>query len=562
MKRSKDKFYMKQIFDCISDGEIIATGKIAKEIGLSEKSVRNRLNELSDFLLENKLGEIQRKPRVGIWLEANENQKEEIQKILSDENLQVGNYDPRDRVNETLKVFFNLRPWQTMTTQKLAEKLFLSVPTMLKVLKECEEWLEVYHISLVNERGKGYRLKSEENEYRVALKNLIMMKKPGEEIKENIDYFFSNIDVSAIRKCIIQTENEWDYHFTDESFYEILIYCCIAYKRKELALPLVSDYFPEELKILKKYNEYAFTVAIFEKLEEVFHVHFLIEDVLFLSIQILCSKFIGISDVDVTLSQVKKYDNKLVDFVDRMLKVIRDILDVDLTSDEKVKEKIKKSVPEIDEIKFVSIHDFKIADYEDYDIIISTEERKEKDKRIVVIPNILNETGISTLRAHLDNMNSIMIENATPFSPECFILFSPEFIFTDLEVKTKEECLKIMSQAMEEKHVVTEDFYDSVMDRESKTTTTIGNGVSLPHGSPTAVNESKVGIAILKNPIMWDNEQVQVVFLLAFRLSTRDEISRIQMFYKEYVTLIDSEEKLEKLKSMKSNIELYKYLIQ
>ena len=86
-------------------------------------------------------------------------------------------------------------------------------------------------------------------------------------------------------------------------------------------------------------------------------------------------------------------------------------------------------MPEIDEIKFVSIHDFKIADYEDYDIIISTEERKEKDKRIVVIPNILNETGISTLRAHLDNMNSIMIENATPFSPECFI-----FIFTGIYI--------------------------------------------------------------------------------------------------------------------------------
>ena len=31
---------------------------------------------------------------------------------------------------------------------------------------------------------------------------------------------------------------------------------------------------------------------------------------------------------------------KLVDFVDRMLKVIRDILDVDLTSDEKVKESL------------------------------------------------------------------------------------------------------------------------------------------------------------------------------------------------------------------------------
>lgn len=37
----------------------------------------------------------------------------------------------------------------------------------------------------------------------------------------------------------------------------------------------------EELEILQKYNEYAFTVAIFEKLEEVFHVRFSQEDILF-----------------------------------------------------------------------------------------------------------------------------------------------------------------------------------------------------------------------------------------------------------------------------------------
>lgn len=49
-----------------------------------------------------------------------------------------------------------------------------------------------------------------------------------------------------------------------------------------------------------------------------------------------------------------------------------------------VKEKIKKSVPEIDEIKFVSIHDFKMIDYEDYDIIISTEDRKEKIRELLL----------------------------------------------------------------------------------------------------------------------------------------------------------------------------------
>lgn len=47
-----------------------------------------------------------------------------------------------------------------------------------------------------------------------------------------------------------------------------------------------------------------------------------------------------------------------------------------------VKEKIKKSVPEIDEIKFVSIHDFKIADYEDYDIIIRQKREKKKIREL------------------------------------------------------------------------------------------------------------------------------------------------------------------------------------
>ena len=93
------------------------------------------------------------------------------------------------------------------------------------------------------------------------------------------------------------------------------------------------------------------------------------------------------------------------------------------------------------------------------------------------------------------------------------------------------------------------------------TTTSIGNGVSLPHGSPTEVNESKVAIAILKEPIMWDNELVQIIFLLGFKMITKEEIHRIQLFYKEYVSLIENEEALFMLKNMRSSIEVYKYLI-
>jgi mannitol/fructose-specific phosphotransferase system IIA component (Ntr-type) len=149
-----------------------------------------------------------------------------------------------------------------------------------------------------------------------------------------------------------------------------------------------------------------------------------------------------------------------------------------------------------------------------------------------------------------------------PFSPECCLLFSPELTFVKMKAKTKEEVLETVCNAMKEQGVVTEKFFDTVMERESKTTTTIGNGVSLPHGSPAEVNESKVAIAILDEPIMWDNEPVEMVFLLGFKMITKDEINRIQLFYKEYISLIDTDEKVEILKNMKSNIEVYKYLIQ
>lgn len=53
----------------------------------------------------------------------------------------------------------------------------------------------------------------------------------------------------------------------------------------------------------------------------------------------------------------------------------------------------------------------------------------------------------------------------------------------------------------------------------------------------------------LEEPVIWDDEQIQIVFLLGFKMNTRDEIHRIQLFYKEYVSLIDTEEKIKMLRN-------------
>lgn len=654
MNDAKESYYAREILNCLMNKEIVSIAKVASIIGLSEKSTRNKVIIINEYLKENDLGEISKKPRIGMWLEANDEQKIKIQNFLINKKMINFSYNDAQRVYEILKILFRLYDGEAITTSKLSQKLYLSTPTILKIIKKCKSWLSNYNIKIVNERNRGFYLLCKENEYRVGFKNFLIDKKNKEGIDNLLNHFFTNINVFLIRKSIIETEEEWNYRFTDESFYEILIYCCLAYQRKNTNMSLI--YSNEEIELLQRYNEYPFTVAIFKKIQEKSNVLFSNEDVLFLAVQIMCSKFIGTFKGEEILIQVKKYDNKLIEFVDKMLSVVGNILDTDLISDKKLKEslifhlrptifrirygatqsnslinfikkeyknvfratwvisllfeeyyglqitedevgyivlyiqsslerrkyqynvillsdsnmghaqllseRIKKVIPEINNIEILSIHDFKIYNHKDIDIIITSKNLNIKDNRIININNLLSDNGMAILRNYTDSFNLHICKTINPFSPECFPLFSPELIFIDMKINDKKQLLRYMSKEMEKKGYVTSKFYNSVIKREELTTTSIGNRVSLPHGDQAEVLESKVAISILKNPIIWDDDLVEIVFLLGIKMDTQEEIKRVQLFYKQYVSLVETDEKVMILKKMKSNLDFYKYLIQ
>jgi len=140
-------------------------------------------------------------------------------------------------------------------------------------------------------------------------------------------------------------------------------------------------------------------------------------------------------------------------------------------------------------------------------------------------------------------------------------MLKPELMITNLETGTKEEIIRLLADKLEENGYVSEGYYDSVMEREKATTTAIGNGVSIPHGYSQFVNDSKVCICTLKNPIAWNGELADVIFLLALKMKTVQELKDIQQFYKYFVRLTDTDEKVDILSSISSGGEMYKYLI-
>ncbi|QAS53568.1 fructose-specific PTS transporter subunit EIIC [Halobacillus litoralis] len=92
----------------------------------------------------------------------------------------------------------------------------------------------------------------------------------------------------------------------------------------------------------------------------------------------------------------------------------------------------------------------------------------------------------------------------------------------DLKENKKEDVLWKLSEDLQQKGYVTstEEFYETVLEREKISATGLESGLAIPHGKSSAVKKAGFAVARLENPIAdWESidpdNQVELVFLLA-----------------------------------------------
>ncbi|GGB47051.1 PTS 2-O-a-mannosyl-D-glycerate transporter subunit IIABC [Fictibacillus barbaricus] len=144
-------------------------------------------------------------------------------------------------------------------------------------------------------------------------------------------------------------------------------------------------------------------------------------------------------------------------------------------------------------------------------------------------------------------------------------LTSESLINTNQLFTSKEEVLRylIKQLATEGKIQSEEDFYQTVMERESLSPTGFEGGVAIPHGKSSTVKEAAFAVATLQKPIgSWEsvdpNNEVELVFLLAIPKS--EEGSTHLSLLAELVTRLSNEEYKNRLIEAKNSQELYELL--
>lgn len=160
----------------------------------------------------------------------------------------------------------------------------------------------------------------------------------------------------------------------------------------------------------------------------------------------------------------------------------------------------------------MSRHEFlsKLNELKNIDLVLSTDKLDAGSIPVVRVSPALNQNQIDLIQ------NKILQHNVL----KELSIYLMEADFIEGEYSSKEEIINLLVDQLEEENSVSEEYRQSVFDRENISSTSDGY-VAIPHGDPSLVNDTRLVIMKLKDKIMWDEDcSVKYIFLFAFSAET------------------------------------------
>ena len=152
---------------------------------------------------------------------------------------------------------------------------------------------------------------------------------------------------------------------------------------------------------------------------------------------------------------------------------------------------------------------------------------------IVYISNFLKSDDIINVKNTFESLNRNIILD----------YYKEEMFTTDIKGETKEEIIKNICEDIKKYKNIPDNFYELVMKREQLAETDIGNLVAIPHPIEVVTKDTFVYVAVLDKPILWQKNNVQVIFLISVSNKNDD----LKNFYEYTINFLLNENSVKKL---------------
>lgn len=178
--------------------------------------------------------------------------------------------------------------------------------------------------------------------------------------------------------------------------------------------------------------------------------------------------------------------------------------------------------------------------------IISTVELNT-DKPYVQVNPLLTEVDVQKIRTLLRKNPSI---NKTNFSMQTVKVFHEQI--------DKIQVLQEMSNYLRMCGAVTPRFFEGVLKRENMGSTEVGDGIILTHGFHEDVKRTQIAFCKLDYPIVWNTQEVDFIVMLAVAKTDAKNVMQMNWLYK----MLSNMEIVNKIRECKKDREIYETLIE
>lgn len=201
----------------------------------------------------------------------------------------------------------------------------------------------------------------------------------------------------------------------------------------------------------------------------------------------------------------------------------------------------KEFKSQVDIIDTVSYATFQLSGERQADFIVSTIPISNAKIPVVEIDFLSLKKGIEEIKVML---------NQGEGSNELVKFFDPALFFVGNRKISQGECLKYLSQELEKKGVVPNQFYQKVLQREKLAPTNITPFIAIPHAIDENITESKIAVYISEEPIGWgEGNFAKIIFLLAI---AENDKKGLEIFFEKLYDVMTYQKAEKKIMSAKT----------
>lgn len=188
--------------------------------------------------------------------------------------------------------------------------------------------------------------------------------------------------------------------------------------------------------------------------------------------------------------------------------------------------KLKRIFPDLEIGKTVSGNRAESLCKEGQDFVISTIPLYLTGIDVIQVSSVLNEEDIHRLRKYICSKDNRREEDEHAYSYLKGLLNENVSILS-CDLTSREEIIELLGGRMKREGYVDDGFVPSLFDREKLSDTSIGNLIAIPHAFEGHILRQGIGLLTLQRPVLWGNEKVQIVFMLALNASTENHFQGI-----------------------------------